>query len=314
MTSTVCKAKAELARHKASRRCCQIAELSALLHMDGTYQIRGENNHYLITESTGVHTARKIYTLTHMLFRVNTSLVKVQRRSPRRQNVYLIEIANQPGFYQMLNELGILDSSLSPEAAIPRRIIRNDCCVAAALRGAFQGGGYVAEPYGPADFEITCSSREAAVAFGALFARKMLKPKMRKRRNHWVLYLKQRRQISDFLAIVGAHSAYLEWESQTIMNSTKNTVNRLVNCDSANARRLAEASLRQCEAIEKLDGLGILKGTESKLTKLAEARMSNPQASLAELGRIMEPPISKAIVQSRMRRLLSMLPSNMPSK
>lgn len=308
MTSSVHKVKQELANCRASRRCCRIAELSALLHMDGTYRIRGHEGHYLVSESSGVHTARKIYTLIHQLFQVETSLVKVQRSSPRRESVYRLEIPEQEGFHQMLNEIGVLDSSLSPDTAIPRRITRNACCVAAALRGAFQGGGYLTEPYGPADFEIAFSSKDTAVAFRDLFSRKSLEPGMRQRGNQWVLYLKKRQQISDFLAVTGAYSAHLEWESQTIIKATKNAVNRLVNCDAANARRLAEASLRQREVIKELRGLGLLDNADPVLVELAGVRTAHPQASLAELGKLLEPPVSKAAVQGRMRRLSSMLP------
>jgi DNA-binding protein WhiA len=310
MTSTVHRVKEELAHHQASRRCCRLAELSALLHMDGAYTIRGSKGHYLVTESSSVGTARKIHALVHSLFTVETSVVKVNRSTPRRGTVYRVEIPDQPGFHQVLNELGVLDSSLSPETAVPRRLTRNDCCVASALRGAFLGGGYVSEPYGPADMEISFSSREASLGFDELFRRRSLEPGNRARRNQWVLYLKKRQDISTFLAVVGAHSAHLAWESQTILNETKNSVNRLVNCDAANARRLAEASLRQREMVATLRSLGILAVVDRPLRELAEARVQNPQASLSELGRLLEPPVSKAVVQGRLRRLEAMLPSD----
>jgi len=307
MTSSVHTVKEELGHYRASRHCCQVAELSALLHMDGTYAIRGSGGHMLVTESSGVYTARKIYTLLHSLFDLETPLVKVTRSSPRRATVYRLELPDQPGFHQVLNELGVLDASLSPEEVVPRRLTRSDCCAASALRGAFLGGGYVSEPFGPADLEISFAMGESARAFDELFRRRGLHPGLRERRNQWVLYLKQRQQISNFLAVVGAHGAHLSWESRTIMNATRNQVNRLVNCDSANARRLAEASLRQRELVGRLGALGLLKDAPGELTELAEARLRHPQASLAELGRALEPPVSKAVVQGRMRRLESLL-------
>lgn len=307
MTGSIHKIKDELARHQPSRRCCRLGELSALMHMDGTYTISGSKGHYLVTESTSPGTARKIYTLVHSLFNLETSVVKVQKSTPRRGNVYRLEMPDQPGFHQVLNELGLLDSSLTPEPVVPARLTRNNCCVASALRGAFLGGGYVSEPYGPADLEISFTSREACFAFRELARRKSLDPGIRERRNQWVLYLKKRQDISGLLAIIGAHSAHLEWESQTIINATKNTVNRLVNCDAANARRLAEASLRQRELMEKLESRGLLYQADKGLVEVAEARIRYPQASLAELGGMLDPPVSKAVVQGRIRRLESML-------
>lgn len=308
MTSTLQKAKEELAHYKGSRRCCKLSELSALLHMDGTYGIRGREGHFLATESSSAQTARKIYTLVHSLFEVETSVVKVERSSPRKENVYGLEVAEQPRFHQVLYELGVLDSSLSLEPSIPKRLTSKACCVGAVLRGAFLGGGYISESYGPADFEISFSSKAFALECKELFLKKGLSPGLRNRRSQWVLYLKKREQISDFLAITGAHGTHLEWESQTIMNSTRNRVNRLVNCDAANATRLSEACLRQREAIRELKALGLLKKADPKLVGLAEARTTHPQASLAELGRLLDPPVSKSTVQGRMRRLESLIP------
>src|SRR5665647_751048 len=141
MTSSVHRVKEELGHLKPSRHCCQVAELSALLHMDGSYTIRGSEGHVLVTESSGVYTARKIYSLVHTLFELETPVIKVTRSTPRRGDVYRLEIHEQPGFQQALNELGVLDVHLSPEPVVPRRLTRNDCCAASALRGAFLGGG-----------------------------------------------------------------------------------------------------------------------------------------------------------------------------
>jgi len=301
--TAVSKVKEELSRVKAPRRCCRIAELSALLHTEGSYRIRGHAEHSLVTESSGAQTARKIYTLTHSLFELDTPLVKVERSSPRRGSVYSLEIHDQSGFHQAMNELGVLDNGLKPEKAPPGRIVRSNCCAAAALRGAFLGGGYVSAPYGPANLEMTFSSEEAADFFDALASRRGIPVKVRRRRGQWVLYSKSRRAISDFLALTGAHSSYLDWESHSILSSTKNEVNRRVNCDSANARRLAEASLRQREVVSRLEELGLLESMGEPLVEVAMLRVKYPQASLTELASMLEPPVSKAVVQSRIRKL-----------
>lgn len=305
--TAVRQVKEELSRVKPPRRCCKIAELSALLHTDGSYRIHGHGEHSLVTESSAAHTARKIYTLIHSLFDVETPLVKVERSSPRRGSVYSLEVPDQPGFHQMMNELGVLDRSLQPEPSLPQRIVRSDCCAAAALRGAFLGGGYVSEPFGPANLELTFSCEEAADLFRLLAARRGVPLKCRRRRGQWVLYQKSRRAISDYLALAGAHSTYLAWESHSILSSTKNEVNRRVNCDAANARRLAESSMRQRTVVAGLDDLGLLDTMDERLVGAARLRMENPQSSLSELGAMHDPPVSKAVIQSRMRRLQTAL-------
>ncbi|MBN2168124.1 MAG: DNA-binding protein WhiA [Actinobacteria bacterium] len=296
----------ELAHFQASKQCCRIAELSALLHLDGVYKISGTSGHSFVTESPGANTAKKVYTLVRLLFDLDMDLCKVERSSPRRESVYTVEIRDQDGFYQMLNEAGILDANLNPMKVIPSRLVRNGCCVCAALRGAFLGGGYLSEPYGQANFEITFSSEELAVQFRELLLKKGLKAGLRDRRGSWVLYLKKRQDIIEILALIGAHGMCLQWESQSIINNTKNRVNRVVNCDSANAGRLAKASLRQREIINRLQSNGTLSRVDPELAELAEVRLRNPQASYGEMGKMLSPPVGKSVVQSRMKKIESM--------
>lgn len=303
------RVKEEISRISAPRRCCKISELSALLHMDGSYRYSSEGC-ALITESNEVFTARKIHFLMRSLFNLTDTPVVVERESPKRRKVYVLEFPEQTGFFQALNELGILDVSLNPEPSLPQRIVKKDCCVTAALRGAFLGGGYLSEPYKPADLEITFSSEYAAELFEGLFRRKGIRPGKRYRNGRWVLYLKSRGNISAFLAVIGAHSAHLEYESQIIMNATRNAVNRRVNCDSANAERIAVSSLRQRESIMILKNNGEFSNLEPLLVELAQARLENPQASLAELGRMMRPPLTKSAVQRRMRRIMLICEKN----
>lgn len=306
MTSVPKRARGELIHAMPGRKCCQVAELSALLHLDGTYRISGQSGHSFTVECPGANTAKKIFTLIRSNFDVEMDLFKIERHSPRRESVYRLEIKEQDGFFQMLNEIGVLDSNLNPVKTIPARIIHNRCCVGAALRGAFLGGGFLGEPFGRADFEITFSSEELSRQFLELLKRKEIDAGLRNRRCQWVLYLKRRQDITGVLAIMGSHGTCLEWESQTIMNSVKNNVNRLVNCDSANADRLARASLRQREIINKLKSNGKLNSLDPELVELAEVRLANPQASYSELGKMLSPPVQKSVVQSRMRRIESL--------
>ncbi len=309
MSSASSLVKEEISRINPPRRCCKTSELSALLHMDGSYRF-GSGGHALITESNEVFTAKKIHSLMRSLFNLSDTPAVVKRESPKRRKVYVLEFPEQTGFFQALNELGILDLSLSPEPSVPQRIVKRDCCVSAALRGAFLGGGYLSEPYKPADLEITFSSENAADLFAGLFQRKGIKPGKRNRNGRWVLYLKSRGSISAFLAVIGAHRSHLDYESQIIMNATRSAVNRRVNCDSANARRIAVSSLKQRESILKLKNTGQLFNLEPLLVQLAEARLENPQASLAELGKMMHPSLTKSAVQRKMRKIIRVCEKN----
>ncbi|MDD5448493.1 MAG: DNA-binding protein WhiA [Actinomycetota bacterium] len=295
-------AKEELARYHTNKKCCKLAELSALFHVNGVFTRRA-----FVMESANVYTAKKAYSLVHELFSLETSVIKVKADSPRRQNLYRVEIREQPGFHQSLNELGILDSTLSPIEEIPRRITSRLCCVSAALRGGFLGGGYLGDFYKQADLEITSSSEKTAESFLKMLERISFNAKMRHRRGNWVIYMKSREQISRLLATIGAHHSHLEWENRRILNGTRNEVNRLVNCDAANAKRTAVTSAGQIEEILELKKRGLLEHADPKLVELAEKRLENPHCSFAEIGRLLSPPVTKSVVQNRFRHLSALL-------
>ena len=120
--------------------------------------------------------------------------------------------------------------------------------------------------------------------------RKSIEPGMRQRRNQTVVYLKSRAQISEFFALTGAHHACLEWQSQSIMSGTRSAVNRLVNCDAANARRLAESSLRQRDAIGRLSSSGVLQQTRSRLDRARPRTLRKPSGITCGAGPAGRPP------------------------
>lgn len=303
MSSSVQQVKEELIHVSAKRRCCKLAELCAIAHVDGSYVIRGKEGPLLLTESPSAGTVRKVYTLLHSLFDLDTTFVRVTKDSPRRSNIFRLEVYDQPGFLQTMNEIGILDDSLLPLDSIPLRITRKRCCSAAAIRGAFLGGGYISEPYGKAELEISFPGRGTCLSVVDLLDRHGITAGIRERRGHNVLYLKRREDIASFLAVTGAHSAHLDWVSRSIINLTRSDVNRQVNCDAANANRLAKAAGRQREAALCLVEQGLLDRKDHELEELALARIANPGASLRELGELLDPPVTKAVVQNRMKKL-----------
>ncbi len=301
--SFIHEVKEEISRYWPNKKCCQRAELTALLHIDGSLHLRAEGKRSFTTESSEAYTARKIYTLIHEIYDLRTSVIKAKRSTPRKGNTYIIEISEQPALSQFLNELGILDQALMPDPVISGRFTRSPCCVSAVLRGAFLGGGYVSNPRNNTDFEIVISSEAAALRIKELMEQKDIYPRLRKRRGSFVLYLKNREGVARFLAVTGAYSAHLKWQSQVVINQVRNQVNRMVNCDTANARRTAEASSRQRKAIKALKERGYLSSLSDDLLRVAQARMENPQAALSELAEIMGSELTRSVVNSGLRRL-----------
>jgi hypothetical protein len=109
--------------------------------------------------------------------------------------------------------------------------------------------------------------------------------------------------IVDFLNVVGAHSALLNFENIRVHKDVRNRVNRIVNCETANLNKTVEAGLKQVETIRYLERSIGLENLPVGLKEIARARLENPEVSLKELGETMEPPLSKSGVNHRMRRL-----------
>lgn len=82
--------------------------------------------------------------------------------------------------------------------------------------------------------------------------------------------------------------------------------NRRANCDQANAARCSRAAARQIRAIEKLQGSGGWDRLSGTLTEIAELRLDNPSATIAELGQLADPPLGKSAVNHRLRRLVAL--------
>ena len=123
------------------------------------------------------------------------------------------------------------------------------------------------------------------------------------RKGNYVIYLKEGEQISDILNIIEAHQALLQFENIRVVKDVKNNVNRLVNCETANLNKTINASIKQVENIEYIDSkIGIEKLPKS-LQQLARLRLENKDASLKELGAMMDPPIGKSGINYRFKKI-----------
>lgn len=120
------------------------------------------------------------------------------------------------------------------------------------------------------------------------------------------IFIKECQAISDFLAITGAHGSMLKFEAWRVEKEMRNTINRIVNCDSANMKRVAETAVAQVDALRRLQTVHDFDTLPHELKELAILRLENPDLSLRELGELLQPSISKSGVSHRMSRLLKM--------
>ncbi|NTV89936.1 MAG: DNA-binding protein WhiA, partial [Clostridiales bacterium] len=183
------------------------------------------------------------------------------------------------------------------------RIKKRICCRKAFLRGAFLSGGAISDPEKTYHFEITARSPNVANDIKRMLASFHLNAKIILRKGSYVSYLKEGENIVDFLNIVGAHTALMELENVRILKGMRNSVNRMVNCETANLEKTVNASVRQMDNIRYLIDNNMLGKLPENLREIAELRLSYNEASLIELGQLMSPALGKSGVNHRLRKI-----------
>ena len=303
--SFTAEVKEELSRVMPTRSCCPRAELSALIRVEGTLHIAGGERFRVEVATETAPVARKAIKLMHSLYGLKTELT-VRRSVLHKTNNYLITVPSQPALPPALADLGILDEAGGLTSGVPASLVRRDCCAVSYLRGAFLGGGFVADPHGDFHFELTAETEEHARNLVSLMARFGIEARVTKRRGLYAVYLKGADPIVTFLALVGAHRALLRTEDVRILKSMRNDVNRLVNAETANVQKSAEAAIAQVEDIRYLADVHGLDWLPPALQELAQLRLDHPDVSIRELGEYATPPLSKSAVYHRIRRLEAM--------
>jgi DNA-binding protein WhiA len=293
--------KDELARLRDEKSCCRLAEIAALIRMDGVLQFGGRENWaiQIITENAAV--ARKLFNLAR--FELERPVdVTIRRKMRLRKNIsYLVRV--YPQSRADLLRLGILNELGNLQAGINRSLIRSRCDKKAYLRGAFLAGGSVNNPERDYHLEIIANNVVLAKDIQALLRKFKLKAKISARKNTYVVYIKESEHIFDFLALVGAHQALFAFEDARILKGMRNQVNRLTNCETANLDKTVSAAVRQAENIRYIAdhaGLGCL---PPGLREVAEMRLAQPDCTLKELGEMLTPPVGKSGVNHRLRRI-----------
>ena len=300
------RVKAELARFNAPRECCRRAELAALLRSAGTFHIlgahtSGEARFALEVEVPDAGLARKVYAGLTAGFASHAEIriVEPGRARPRQHLLIRVEEAELAPFIAA----GVLDRSGRIRPGVPTRLVARRCCAGSYLRGAFLAHGSVSEPHAPVHLEVRVPDDGTAAGVAALVERLGATARVREHRGSFAVYAKDGPTVGRLLAAMGAHDGYLEWEQGSVWKSGRGEANRLANCDEANARRTARASMEQRVWAERTLAAYGERGLPPALGEIAALRLSNPEATLEELGRLCRPPVTKPAVADRLRRL-----------
>ena len=187
----------------------------------------------------------------------------------------------------------------------PKQVIQKDCCKKAFIRGMFLAAGSVNDPNKAYHFEIVVHNKEMAEIVRDVINSFSLDAKIVKRKKYYVVYLKEGSMIVDILNVMEAYVSLMDMENVRIIKDMRNDINRRVNCETANIKKTVNAARRQIEDIEYIERTKGLKYLNDSLRKLAELRLEEPDANLAELGEMLNPPVSKSGVNHRLRKISS---------
>ncbi len=181
--------------------------------------------------------------------------------------------------------------------------LHNQCCKRAFLKGLFLTCGSVNDPNKAYHLELVFSNETYAKDVRAILVDMELEAKIIERKKYYVVYIKDGQQIVDFLNIIGAPLSLMDMENIRILKDVRNGVNRQVNCEAANIKKTVNAARKQIEDIELIERTIGLKSLPDGLMEMAELRLSEPDATLSELGEMLDPPVTKSGVNHRLRKI-----------
>jgi DNA-binding protein WhiA len=284
------------------KNCCKKSELAALLRMNGSLSFSQKRLILdITTENAAI--ARKVYSSVKEVFGVHVELLVRKKMRLKKNNIYVVRIPSQ--VREILEALDIVSDSFEITGVISPGVIKRSCCKRSYLRGAFLAGGSVNHPDSSSyHLEIFTNYQEHGKALTELIQFFRIQAKLIERKKGFVVYIKEGEKITEFLNIIGAHQALFQFEDARIMKDMRNSVNRLVNCETANLNKTVVASMRQLENILLIEERMGLEQLPEKLREIAILRKQHPDINLKELGEMLPGgAVSKSGINHRFRKI-----------
>jgi len=272
--------KEELAKHISPGRHCQIAELAAMMNFCGQIGCDKEGKYTIGFQTENEAVVRKGFTLLKKTYNIDTDVAMSEEQ-----------------LHGFLQKMG------NPEEPVSSLLIKNSCCQRAFLRGAFLSIGSISDPQKSYHLEFVCTDEDKARQLQRVIQGFGIDAKIIIRKKYYVVYLKEGESIVDILNICEAHVSLMKLENMRILKEMRNSINRKVNCETANITKTVNASTRQIEDIQYIrDHYGFSRLSDN-LRAMAEIRLEYPDATLKELGGYLDPPVGKSGVNHRLRKL-----------
>jgi len=296
--------KEELFKKTGSARHCQIAELAAIIGLCGRIRSDRNGNTALEISSENEIVIRKCFTLLKKTFNINACNPD-NFDDIKKGNAYTIRIEDAAQAVRVLQALKVHEygTYASPKGLVNPMLIQQGCCKRAFIRGAFLASGSISDPNKFYHMEIVCDTPSQACQVRDVMNTFDAQAKVIQRKKYYVAYVKEGTQISDLLNVMEAGVSLMNFENIRIIKEMRNSVNRQVNCETANLNKTVSAAVRQIEAIECIRDTAGLEYLAPGLRDVAVARLDNPDMNLKDLGMLLTPPVGKSGVNHRLRKI-----------
>lgn len=292
--------KDELCRIELHDVCCLKAEILGVIMTGNLFSDRNARNAKMITENAAF--ARRSYSIIRRLYGISPE-VAIRRSSKLKKHVsYAIILTSAEIISKIFNDFGISDFYNENFDQI-NVMLKKTCCKKSFLRAAFLTGGSISDPEKTYHLEIASHNVLCTNIIKELLKDYGINVKVITRKGNYVAYIKEGENIVDFLNIIGAHSALMELENVRILKEMRNSVNRIVNCETANLEKTVNASVRQVENIKLIQSTIGISNLPENLIDIANLRLENNELSLKELGEMLSPKLGKSGVNHRLRKL-----------
>ncbi len=300
------RCKDEISRLNLEKRCCVIAELAALIRTTGYISIKGYNKFEIEFVMENAAVVRRIFKMIKYLYNTNSEITVKRTNRLKKHNNYSVKI-NEEDVKKLL-----VDTKLSKDSkinilefnyGIPESLVEDNCCKRAYIRGAFLGCGSISDPEKSYHAEFVSNKQNHCHDLELLINNYDLGAKSIIRKELYITYLKDSEKIVDLLNVMSAYNSLLNIENIRAIKETRNNINRVVNCETANLSKIVDTSVRQKNSIKILQKHNVINKLPKGLRELAYLRLDNEDASLKELGEMLDPPLGKSGVNHRLKKI-----------
>ncbi len=292
-------AKSELCHAKPDKKCDAIAECYGVLMYCNTFSPTGIK---IITASEAF--AARLPRLWKRAFSLSFDELPPEGAAGKRS----FAVKDPEKLKKILETYGAeVDGLISHH--INYGVLEEDCCRTAFVRGAFLAGGSVTDPEKRYHLELATSHHSVSRELFSMLLDMGFSPRETQRSGNSVLYFKQADAIADFFTTIGAPSTAMNIMTAKVEKEMRNTVTRQINCDSANADKTVLAAEQQLKAIRYIAREYGLDALPEPLKDAALLRITNPEASLADLALLSNPPVTKSCLSHRLKKIISYMPA-----